>query len=80
MRFLIGDAAVFGPLQILQFGLIGVAVSVGADRDAADLGEIVCAETAENIADAPDREAENDQAHQDRHDDAAEQALGRGTH
>ena len=80
VRLLIGDVAALGPLQVLQLGLIGVAVSVGADRDAADLGEIVRAETAENVADAPDRETEDDQAHQDCHDDAADPALCRGTH
>ena len=80
MRLLVGDVAVLGPLHLLQFGLISVAEGVGADLDAADPGEIIRAETTENIADAPNRETEDDQAHQDCHDDAADPALGRGTH
>ena len=43
---------------------------------AADLGQARLAEPAENVADAPDREADDQEAHDDTHDGLAEPVLG----
>jgi hypothetical protein len=47
-----------------------------SDFRAADLGHRIGAEAAENIADAPDREADDQAAHDDAHDGLAEPSRG----
>ena len=49
--------------------LVGVVLAELIDRNfgAADLGDRIRAEAAENIADAPDREADNEAAHDGAH-------------
>ena len=61
------------PLQ-----LVGVILPELLDRDfrTADLGHRIGAEAAENIADAPDREADDQAAHDDAHDGLADPGRG----
>src|SRR5262249_55643226 len=57
--------------------LIGLPERLDLDFGAADLGERRLAETAENVANAPNAEAYGNQAEQDAHDRPAE-PVGRG--
>ena len=63
--------------ELLQPVLVGLAEGVDSDLGVANLGDGRLAEAAENVADAPDAEADRDQAEQNAHDDAAE-PIGRG--
>ena len=76
-RLLRGHRATHLAAELLQAVLIGLAECFDPDFGAADLGNGRLAETAENIADAPDAKADRDQAQQNSHDDAAE-PIGRG--
>ena len=62
--------------ELLQ--LVGVIGAELFDRDfgAADLGDGVDAEAAEDVADAPDREGDNQATHDDAHDGLAEPGGG----
>jgi len=57
---------------------VGVELAELLDRNfgVADLGHRVAPETAENVADAPDRKAHDQQAHDDRQDGLAEPVRG----
>ena len=61
----------------LQAFVVLLAELVDRDLGAADLGHGKDAEAAENVADAPDAEADDEEQHHGRHDDAAE-PVGRG--
>ena len=76
--FLIGDPAARLALQPLQLILVGGPIILRRDVDRSDLGELAGPEAAENVADAPDREAHDDEAHDDREHHAAVPALGGG--
>ena len=71
------DRAVQLAAELLQPVLVELAEGIDADFGAADLGDRVGAEAAENVADAPDAEADGDQAEHDAHDGAAD-PIGRG--
>jgi len=75
-RFFIGDAAACLTLQPLQLVLVGGAVILAGDVDRADLRELATAKAAENVADAPDREADGDQAKNHAHDSSAQPIAG----
>ena len=62
--------------ELLQAVLIELAELLDPDFGAADLGHGRLAETAENVADAPDAEADRDQAEHHAHDGAAEPIGG----
>ena len=62
--------------ELLQAVLVELAELLDADFGAADLGDRGLAEAAEDVADAPDAEADGDQAEDDAHDDAAEPIGG----
>jgi hypothetical protein len=58
--------------ELLQTLVVDLAELLGADLRPADLGETRSAETPEDIADAPDREAHDQKAHDNAHDGLAE--------
>jgi hypothetical protein len=62
--------------KLLQAVLIELAESIDANLGASDLCQRGLAETAEDIADPPDAEADGDQAEDDAHDNAAEPIGG----
>ena len=62
--------------ELLQPVLVELAECVDADFGAADLGDRRCAEALEDVADAPDAEADGDQAKDDAHDGAADPIGG----
>ena len=61
----------------LQAFVVLLAELVDRNLGAADLGHGEDAEAAEDVADAPDAEADDEEQHHGRHDDAAE-PVGRG--
>ena len=63
--------------ELLQPLVILLAELLDRNLGAADLGHGGDAEPAENVADAPDAEADDQEQHDRRHDDAAE-PVGRG--
>ena len=63
--------------KLLQPVVIESAKLLDRDFGMADLRETGAAETPENVADAPDPEADRDQAEHDAHDEPAE-PIGRG--
>ena len=66
------DRAADAPGQLLQPVVIGLPELLDPDFGAADLGHRRLAEAAEDVADAPDGEADGDQSEDDPHDHAAE--------
>ena len=70
------DRAVQLAAELLQPVLVELAEGIDADFGAADLGDGGGAEAAENVADAPDAEADGDQAEDDAHDGAADPIGG----
>ena len=70
------DRAVQLPAELLQPVLVKLPERLDADFGAADLGNRGGAEAAEDVADAPDAEADGDQAENDAHDGAAEPIGG----
>ena len=62
--------------ELLQPVLVELAELLDADFGAADLGDGRRAEAAENVADAPDAEADGDQAEDHAHDGAADPIGG----
>ena len=62
--------------ELLQPVLIELAERLDPDFGAADLRERRLAEAAEDVADAPDREADGDQAQDHAHDGAADPIRG----
>ena len=62
--------------ELLQALVVDLAELVDGDLGAADLGDGRAAEAAEDVADAPDREADGDQAEHDAHDGLAEPIAG----
>ncbi len=79
-RFIIGDGAAGLALKPLQLGLIGIAIGIDGNIRISDLGEIIGAEAAKNIAYAPYLETQYDEAHDHGHDGASEPGLGGGAH
>ena len=63
--------------ELLEPLIVLLAELVDRNLGAADLGDRRDAEPAENVADAPDAEADDEEQHDRRHDDAAE-PVGRG--
>src|SRR4029077_17233427 len=66
--------------QLLDAVVIDLAELLGGDFGRADLGDRRAAEAAEDVADAPDREADRDHAENDRHHDPPEPVGGGLTH
>ncbi len=62
--------------QLLQTVIVLLTELLDADLGAADLGQRRGSEALENIADAPDRERDRDQAEQDAGDQSAEPVFG----
>ncbi len=62
--------------EALQTLVVLVAELVDRNLGLADLGHGENAEAAENVADAPDAEADHQEQHHRRHDDAAEPVGG----
>ena len=70
------DRAIQLAAELLQPVLVELAEGIDADLGAADLGDRGCAEAFEDVADAPDAEADGDQAEDDAHDGAADPIGG----
>ena len=70
------DRAVQLAAELLQPVLVELAECIDTDLGAADLGDRRCAEAVEDVADAPDAEADGDQAEDDAHDGAADPIGG----
>ena len=70
------DGAVQLAAELLQPVLVELAERVHADFGAADLGNGGLAESAEDIADTPDAEADGNEAQDHAHDDAADPIGG----
>ena len=77
-RLVEGDRAAKLPAELLQPFAVELTELLDRDLGAADPRQARPAETAENVADAPDREADRDQAEHDAHDDPAEPIGGGG--
>ena len=75
-RLLGGDGAAALAAQLPKLVVVVLAELFDGDFLAADLGHLVLAKTAENVADAPDREADGQHAEHDAHDDLAEPGRG----
>ena len=76
-RLLHGELAAELAAELLQPIVVDLAELLDRDLGVADLGDGRTAEAAENVADAPDREAEHQKADDGGHDDLAE-PVGRG--
>ena len=72
-----GDALAGLALEALDLELVGVAERLGRDLHVADLGDRGAHAAPEDVVDAPDREADDQEAEQDGDDDLAEPALPR---
>ena len=70
------DRAVQLAADLLQPVLVELAEGIDADFGAADLGDGGGAEAAEDVADAPNAEADGDQAEDHAHDGAADPIGG----
>ena len=76
-RLVQGDRAAELAAELLQPVIVDLAELLDRDLGAPDLGDRRAAEAAENVADPPDREAEDKEADHGDHDDLAE-PVGRG--
>ena len=72
------DRAAKLPAELLQPFAVLLTELLDRDLGAADPRQARAAKAAENVADAPDREADRDQAEHDAHDDSAEPIGGGG--
>jgi hypothetical protein len=72
----IGDGAAGLALHALQFVLIFHAIVADADFRIADHGDLVAAEIAEHVANAPEAKADDDQSRKRREKQTSENVLG----
>ena len=77
-RLIEGDRAAELPAKLLQPLAVELTELLDGDLGPADPRQARAAKAAENVADAPDREADRDQAEHDAHDDSAEPIGGGG--
>ena len=75
-RLIGGDRLADLPDQPLHLFVVGLPEPLDADLGRADFGDGGGAEAAEDVADAPDRERDRDQAQQDSGDQAAKPIAG----
>ncbi len=78
LRLIERDRAAELTAELLQPLAIELAELLDRDLGAADPRQVRTAKTAKNVADAPDREADRDQAEHDAHHDSAEPIGGGG--
>ena len=77
-RLIQGDRAAELTAELLQPFAVELPELLDGDLGAADPRQARAAKALENVADAPDREADRDQAEHDAHDDPAEPIGGGG--
>src|SRR5439155_25334926 len=76
-RLIRGDGTAEAAAELLQVLVICVSELLDSDLGRADLGQTRPAEPAENVADAPNREAQRQKPEHTGHDQVAE-PMGRG--
>ena len=75
-RLIRRDRAADLTAQLLQAVVVDLAELIDGDLGRTDLGDGRAAEPAEDVADAPDREADRDQAEHQAHDSSSQPIAG----